>query len=121
MWQWVARGNIQQKGYIPQAEQHSPFRLMLLHLANATILFTSCMHVFRWCSAGCCVGANQTGIVHFVYHPVMPGYSLCLWLPDIQPCVSGETVSVLFLFSHLETSSPCDLDSNSLMFFCGEG
>ena len=39
MWQWVARGNIQQTCYIPQAEQHSPFRLMLLRLGNASIIY----------------------------------------------------------------------------------
>ena len=38
MWQWVARGNIQQISYIPQTEQHSPFGLMLLHLGNVTIM-----------------------------------------------------------------------------------
>ena len=38
MWQWVPRGNIQQNGYIPQTEQHSPFGLMLLHLGNVTII-----------------------------------------------------------------------------------
>ena len=29
MWQRVAKGNIQQIGYIPQMEQYSPFWLML--------------------------------------------------------------------------------------------
>ena len=38
MWQWVARGNIQQISYIPQTEQHSPFGLMLLRLGNVTIV-----------------------------------------------------------------------------------
>ena len=38
MWQWVARGSIQQIKYIPQTEQHLPFRLMLLRLGNATII-----------------------------------------------------------------------------------
>ena len=36
MWQWVARGNIQQISYIPQTEQHLPLGLMVLHLGNAT-------------------------------------------------------------------------------------
>ena len=39
MWQWVARGNIQQISYIPQTEQHLPFRLMLLCLGNVTIIY----------------------------------------------------------------------------------
>ena len=39
MWQWAARGNIQQISYIPQMEEHSPFRLMLLCLGNVTIMF----------------------------------------------------------------------------------
>ena len=30
------RDNIQQISYIPQTEQHSPFRLMLLRLGNVT-------------------------------------------------------------------------------------
>ena len=34
----VTGGNIQQTSYIPQTEQHSPFRVMLLHLGNATII-----------------------------------------------------------------------------------
>ena len=42
MWHWVARGNIQQINYIPQTEQHLPFRLMLLRLGNVTII---CIHV----------------------------------------------------------------------------
>ena len=42
MWQWVARGNIQQISYIPQTEQHSPFGLMLLRLGNVTVI---CMYV----------------------------------------------------------------------------
>ena len=42
MWQWVARGNIQQISYIPHIEQHSPFGLMLLRLGNVT---TICMYV----------------------------------------------------------------------------
>ena len=33
-WQWAAKGNIQQHSYIPQAEQHLPFVLMLLCLEN---------------------------------------------------------------------------------------
>ena len=33
MWQWVARGNIQQISYISQTEQHLPFKLMLLCLS----------------------------------------------------------------------------------------
>ena len=46
MWQWVARGNIQQISYIPQTEQHSPFGLMLLHLGNVTIMYVYvCMYV----------------------------------------------------------------------------
>ena len=50
MWQWVARGNIQQISYIPQTEQHSPFGLMLLCLGNVTIMCVCvcmcvCMHV----------------------------------------------------------------------------
>ena len=37
MWQWVARGNIQQISYIPQTEQHSLcMPLMPLHLGNIT-------------------------------------------------------------------------------------
>ena len=32
MWQWVARGNI-------QTEQHLAFRLVLLHLENATGMY----------------------------------------------------------------------------------
>ena len=36
MWQWVARGNIQQISYIPQTEQHLPFGLMLHRLGNVT-------------------------------------------------------------------------------------
>ena len=43
MWQWVARGNIQQISYIPQTEQHLPFGLMLLCLGNVitmTIVYT---------------------------------------------------------------------------------
>ena len=35
----VASGNIQQISYIPQTEQHSPFRLMLLLLGNVTIIY----------------------------------------------------------------------------------
>ena len=35
---WVARGNIQQISYIPQTEQDSPFRFMLLSLRNVTII-----------------------------------------------------------------------------------
>ena len=38
MWHLVTRGNIQQITYIPQTEQHSPFRLMLLRLGNVTIM-----------------------------------------------------------------------------------
>ena len=38
MWQWVARGNIQQISYISQMEQHSPFGLMLLCLGNVTTM-----------------------------------------------------------------------------------
>ena len=56
MWQWVARGNIQQiqqiRGniqqisYIPQMEQHLPFGLMLLRLGNViTICKYVCMYV----------------------------------------------------------------------------
>ena len=41
----VAGGNIQQISYIPQIEQHSPFRLMLLRLdflySEKTIIFKS--------------------------------------------------------------------------------
>jgi len=29
VWQWVARGNHQQIGYIPQTERHLPFWVML--------------------------------------------------------------------------------------------
>ena len=39
MWQWAAKGNIQQHSYIPQAEQHLPFVLMLLCLENVTIMY----------------------------------------------------------------------------------
>ena len=39
MWHWVARGNVQQISYIPQTEQHSPFRLMLLRLGNVSIIY----------------------------------------------------------------------------------
>ena len=50
MWQWVARGTIQQISYIPQTEQHEPlsFGLMLLHVGNVIImysLYTVCVHV----------------------------------------------------------------------------
>ena len=50
MWQWVARGNIQQISYIPQTKQHSPFGLMLLRLGNVTIIcmrvcMCACVHV----------------------------------------------------------------------------
>ena len=38
MWQWVARGNIQQISYIPQTEQHLPFGLMLFCLGNVTTM-----------------------------------------------------------------------------------
>ena len=39
-WQWVAWGNMQQIiSYIPQMEQHSPFRLMLLCLENTTTIY----------------------------------------------------------------------------------
>ena len=39
MWQWVARGSIQQISYIPQTEQHSPFsRLMLFRLGKVTVM-----------------------------------------------------------------------------------
>ena len=40
VWHLVTRGNIQQISYIPQTEQHSPFRLMLLRLGNVTIIVT---------------------------------------------------------------------------------
>ena len=45
MWQQVARGNIQHISYIPQAEQHLPFRLMLLLLRNLTIIIVPYMRV----------------------------------------------------------------------------
>ena len=45
MWQCVARENIQQISYIPQTEQHSPFRLVLLYLGNVTI----CKLIYMWC------------------------------------------------------------------------
>ena len=54
----------------------------------------------------------------------MPGYSLCLRLPDIQPCVSGEAVSVLFPFIYrLVHSTVLSLlrTSKSWVLFCGEG
>ena len=38
MWQWVARGNIQQISYIPQTKHHSSFGLMLLCLGKVTVL-----------------------------------------------------------------------------------
>ena len=44
MWQWVARGNIQQMSYIPQTEQHSLFGLMLLCLGNVTIIYKAVLH-----------------------------------------------------------------------------
>ena len=34
----VTGGNIQQTSYIHQTEQHSPFRVMLLHLGHETIM-----------------------------------------------------------------------------------
>ena len=52
MWQWVARGNIQQISYIPQTEQHSPFGLMLLCLGNVTIM---CMYVCLYVCMYVCV------------------------------------------------------------------
>ena len=63
--------------------------------------------MLRWYSSGCAVGADQPSSIHFVYYSVMPGYSLCLRLPDIQPCVSGETVSIFSL--HLLTSAQYSL------------
>ena len=46
MWQWVARGNIQQISYIPQTEQHLPFGLMLLCLGNVTTIYMcACIYV----------------------------------------------------------------------------
>ena len=36
MWQWFARGNIQQISYIPLMKQYLPFGLILLHLGNIT-------------------------------------------------------------------------------------
>ena len=63
--------------------------------------------MLRWYSSGCAVGADQPSSIHFVYYSVMPGYSLCLRLPDIQPCVSGETVSIFSL--HLLTSAQFSL------------
>ena len=58
MWQWVARGNIQQISYIPQTEQHSPFELMLLHLGNVTIICVClyvCVHVCMYVCMYVCV------------------------------------------------------------------
>ena len=48
MWQWVGRDNIKQICYIPQTEQHSSFRHMLLSLGNVTTLYISC------CTHLCC-------------------------------------------------------------------
>ena len=47
----VARGNIPQISYIPQTEQHSPFRVMLLHIGNVTIMCVCvcvCVCVCAW-------------------------------------------------------------------------
>ena len=73
MWHWVARGNIQQISYIPQAEQHSPFGLMLLRLGNVTIMCVcvcACVHVcvcacVRVCMCACvCVCVCMRMCVH---------------------------------------------------------
>ena len=56
MWQWVARGTIQQISYIPQTEQHSPFGLMLLRLGNVTIICV-CVHVCACVCVYMCVHA----------------------------------------------------------------
>ena len=58
MWQWVARGNIQQISYIPQTEQHSPFGLMLLRLGNVTTMCVCvCVACGMWhVACGVCVG-----------------------------------------------------------------
>ena len=53
MWHWVARGNIQQISYIPQAEQHSPFGLMLLRLGNVTIMCVCVCACVRVCMCAC--------------------------------------------------------------------
>ena len=50
MWQWVARGNIQQISYILQTEQHEPEGRMLLCLGNVPtmcvyVCMCVCMHV----------------------------------------------------------------------------
>ena len=56
MWQWVARGNIQQISYIPQMEQHLPFGLMLLRLGNViTICKYACMYVCNYDCMYVCV------------------------------------------------------------------
>ena len=44
MWQWVARGNIQQISYIPKTEQHSPFGLMECHY-YVCLCVCVCVHV----------------------------------------------------------------------------
>ena len=58
MWQWVARGTIQQISYIPQTEQHEPEGRMLLRLGNATIMCVYvcvyvCMYVLCVCMYVC--------------------------------------------------------------------
>ena len=65
MWQWVARGTIQQISYIPQTEQHSPFGLMLLRLGNATII---CMYVCMYVCMCVCLYVYMYIIVTLPRH-----------------------------------------------------
>ena len=60
MWQWVARGNIQQIRCIPQTdrsvslEQHEPEGQMLFHLGNVTIVCFACTSMFMIiCTIAC--------------------------------------------------------------------
>ena len=71
MWQWVARGNIQQISYIPQTEQRLPFGLMLLRLGNVTtICMRECMNVCMYACINVCM---YVCMAHHCYGWQLPG------------------------------------------------
>ena len=84
MWQWVARGNIQQISNILQTEQHSPFGLMLLRLGNVTTIQLMAYNVH----------ANTFVFSQTISNVYCPG--LLLQSPENRPTLENKPTPFFF-------------------------